>query len=217
MKFTYERRLALSLEGGMKSWVDSFLDQPSSRLFVRVEDDFIQNSFNLTGMKQRLTHFAPAYELIRQNTTFTARGEVDLGTLQAEAEMLYGLIHTRFLLTKGGMQLMFEKFQEGDFQTCPRVNCRGAHCLPYGPSEEFGKSKVKMYCPCCCDVYNVNDPVLSKIDGGFFGPSWVHMFLQKYAMVIPKEASKIYVPKIFGFRLMNNSDILDDYSEEKSD
>ncbi|KAK8877959.1 hypothetical protein M9Y10_004722 [Tritrichomonas musculus] len=197
-------------------WIDQFLDQPKAKLFIRIDDEFLQNSFNITGLKQKLKYFTPAYELIRRNTTTSSRGEVDIETIEKEAEVLYGLIHARYLLTRQGMQLMFEKYQRNEFQICPRVYCKGIVCLPYGISEEPGEHSLKMFCPCCNDVYNVTDHELIHVDGAYFGPSWVHMFLQKYSSIIPRDPPRVYVPKIYGFRICHSSD-QEYYSDSESD
>jgi len=40
-----------------------------------------------------------------------------------EATDLYGLIHTRFILSPKGLAVMREKFLLGKFGVCPRVLC----------------------------------------------------------------------------------------------
>jgi casein kinase II subunit beta len=181
------------------AWLMRFLDQPHCKILIRVDDEFLHNSFNITGAKQQLPHFAQAYELLRRGTIPSSDG--DYSVIEREAEILYFVLHLRFLLTRTGMQLLFEKFQQKLFQQCPRINCRGAQCLPYGVAEEFGRYPVKMYCPGCSDLYSATDADLERLDGSAFGPSWVHMFLQKYPQVIPPGPNKVYVPKIFGFRI----------------
>ena len=190
------------------------MEQPRAKIFVRVDNEFLQNTFNITGIKQKMKYFNPAYELIRRNTIQSARGEITMEQAEKEAETLYGFIHARYLLTKPGMQQMFEKYQEGAFQQCPRVYCKGTQCLPYGISEEYGEHKVKMFCPCCRDIYDVVDPDVAQVDGSCFGPSWIHMFLQKYSNVVPKEPPRVYVPKIYGFKVCHSSDAEQDYSSE---
>lgn len=193
-------------------WLERLLELPRAKLLVRVDEDFLSNTFNITGLKQKIAHFTPAYELVRRSTTLTARGAVDLETLSREAEDVYGLIHARYLITRPGLDLMFKKFEAGEFMKCPRVNCRGAQCLPYGETDELGQRTVKMYCPYCSDIYNPTDPDIADVDGAYFGSSWIHMFLQRYPSVIPSAPMKLYVPRIFGFRMCYSSDIEDESS-----
>lgn len=194
-------------------WIDRVLESDKFKYFVRIDDEFAFNSFNLFGIRKNVAHFTEAYDLIRSSARTGKSGE----EIENDAIIVYGLLQARFLLTKPGWEQMMIKYKNHEFQQCPRVYCKNCTCLPYGISEEYGVAKMKMFCPNCCDIYNVDDPVLAQIDGAFFGPNWVHMFMQKYPEIVPREQQRVYVPRVFGFRIYHESDAEDDGYDDDSD
>ena len=73
--------------------------------------------------------------------------------LEGAAEMLYGLIHARYILTARGLAAMLDKYKNVDFGRCPRVFCEGQPCLAVGTSDVPAQSTVKIFCPRCEDLY----------------------------------------------------------------
>jgi casein kinase II subunit beta len=127
--------------------------------------------------------------------------ESEAWVIEQQTELLYGLLHARYLLTEAGWTRVLAKYRNGDFGRCPRVLCYRTVCLPYGITDELNEHSVKLFCPNCSDVYTVSDPALAKVDGAFFGPSWVTPFLQKYPEIVPSEEPEVYVPRVFGVRV----------------
>ena len=122
--------------------------------------------------------------------------------VESAAEMLYGLIHVRFILTTRGMSKMLEKFKNVDFGRCPRVFCSGQNCLPVGQSDVPRTSTVKIFCPKCEDIYYPRSKYQGNIDGACFGTTFPHLFLMTYGATIkPKKPAQCYVPRIFGFKI----------------
>merc|ERR1719482_1515317 len=96
-----------------------------------------------------------------------------------EAQKLYGEIHSRFIASPRGLQVVREKYLKGKFGTCPRVLCDRQHVLPLGTSEELRVARVKVFCPKCEQVYAPKTKY-GELDGSYFGTSFPQIFLQSY-------------------------------------
>lgn len=101
----------------------------------------------------------------------------DLSVIESSAEMLYGLIHQRFICSRAGIQQMSEKYELGHFGVCPRSNCEQARTLPVGLSDIPGEDTVKLFCPACLDVYVPPNSRFQTVDGAFFGRTFGALFL----------------------------------------
>ncbi|KAF7542854.1 hypothetical protein G7046_g10100 [Stylonectria norvegica] len=101
----------------------------------------------------------------------------DLSVIESSAEMLYGLIHQRFICSRAGIQQMSEKYELGHFGSCPRTNCEQARTLPVGLSDIPGEDTVKLFCPSCLDVYVPPNSRFQTVDGAFFGRTFGALFL----------------------------------------
>lgn len=197
----------------MQEWVDWYLSLPRAKYFVRIDSEYIHNIANYYGFKQKINHFEAAIQLMVNNTIRSSMEDIELDSqawvIEQQAEILYGLLHSQYIMTEKGLDKIKAKYMKGDFPKCPRVLCHGTCCLPYGVSEKLNEYSVKLYCPNCHDIFNNTDSTVSSIDGAFFGPSYVHNFSQKFPVFIRKEKAESYEPKLFGFKLCPN-DIKDD-------
>lgn len=101
----------------------------------------------------------------------------DLSIIESSAEMLYGLIHQRFICSRAGIQQMSEKYELSHFGTCPRTFCEGTRTLPVGLSDVPGEDTVKLFCPSCLDVYIPPNSRFQTVDGAFFGRTFGALFL----------------------------------------
>ncbi len=77
----------------------------------------------------------------------------DTSVIETSAELLYGLIHQRYITSRPGIQQMLEKYDLEHFGRCPRVLCGGAKVIPVGRTDTPGLDTVKLFCPCCLDLY----------------------------------------------------------------
>lgn len=105
------------------------------------------------------------------------RASSDASIIESSAELLYGLIHARFITSRPGIQQMLEKYELGHFGYCPRVFCSNTTVLPVGRTDTPGQETVKLFCPSCLDVYNPPNSRFQAVDGAFFGTTFGCLFL----------------------------------------
>jgi casein kinase II subunit beta len=104
----------------------------------------------------------------------------DLSVIEGSAEMLYGLIHQRFITSRPGIQQMAEKYALQHFGVCPRVLCNGCRVLPVGHSDTPGQDTVKLFCPSCLDIYTPPNSRFQSVDGAFFGTTFGCLFFMTF-------------------------------------
>jgi casein kinase II subunit beta len=109
-----------------------------------------------------------------------ARVASDLSDIESSAELLYGLIHQRYITSRPGIQQMLEKYEMQHFGVCPRVNCNGCKVLPVGRSDTPGQETVKLFCPGCMDIYTPPNSRFHSVDGAFFGTTFGCLFFMTF-------------------------------------
>ena len=188
------------------NWISWFINLHGNDFFCEVDEDYIQDDFNLTGLNSMVPYYELALDMILDV-------EVPLDTLSEEqqeivetaAEVLYGLIHARYILTSRGMQKMYEKYQNADFGRCPRVYCQGQTVLPVSLSDVPRNYSVNVYCPRCQDIYYPRSTKQANVDGAYFGTTFSHLFLLSNSELIPPKVSPSYIPRIYGYRISKES------------
>ncbi|KAJ6808549.1 putative casein kinase II subunit beta-4 isoform X1 [Iris pallida] len=135
-------------EGDDSSWISWFCGLRGNELLCEVDEDYIQDDFNLCGLQGQVPFYDYALDMILDNDSLS--GEIDgeeHNEIESAAEMLYGLIHARYIVTSKGLNAMHEKYKRADFGRCPRVFCGGQQCLPVGTSDIPRNCSMKIYCP----------------------------------------------------------------------
>jgi len=115
--------------------------------------------------------------------------------VESAAEMLYGLIHARYIITNRGLQAMYEKLTSASFGKCPRAFCSGQPALPIGRhryrtcfQKKFlisfllgrmcqGTTRCRFFAPY----------------GAYFGTTFPHLFMLTFPECIPKKSSQYFV------------------------
>ena len=186
-------------------WIMWFCSLKGNEFFCEVDEEFIQDEFNLTGLASMVPFYDHAIDMILD---LESPGEEDLTEeqqhmVESAAETLYGLIHARFITTHRGLKLMEDKYRQFHFGRCPRVFCGGQAVLPVGQSDVVRESSVKVFCPKCEDIYYPRSSRHKSLDGAFWGTTFPHLLLLQMQESSPPlaKSKQQYVPRIFGFRV----------------
>mmetsp|Transcript_22055 Transcript_22055/g.56291 ORF Transcript_22055/g.56291 Transcript_22055/m.56291 type:complete len:291 (-) Transcript_22055:249-1121(-) len=185
------------------SWVQWFCSLKGNEFFAEVDHDFMQDDFNLTGLSAQVPYYEYALDTILDaESSATARfSKEQQESIESAAELLYGLIHARYIITPRGMAAMLEKYKHCHFGRCPRVHCQGQPALPVGQSDLPRMHTTKIFCGRCQDIYYPRSSRQANVDGAYFGTSFCHLFMQSYWELVPTPPAASYVPRIFGFKI----------------
>jgi len=207
-----------------ESWISWYCTLDGNEFFCEISKDFLNDHFALFGLKNQIQngYFDLALKMILGAAPSDAEIEsADFLDIFQHADVLYGLAHARFILTADGLGQMKDKYLDDDFGCCPRVMCESWPLLPIGLVE--GKySEVKGYCGKCQEVYELenddlddqNNPSMepgeenehsqrTMTNGQAFGSSFAPFFYLTFPSLAPKEAARVFEPRIYGFRIYN--------------
>ncbi|KAL7713562.1 Casein kinase II subunit beta [Entamoeba marina] len=184
------------------TWIEWFCSLKGNEFLCEVDEAFIENDFNLYGLSSIVPHFTLALETILQLEYSQELSPEFQYMVDINASILYGLIHARYIVTPNGQLRMLEKYKNGDFGTCARIQCKGQFVLPIGLNDNPNIERVRLYCPCCHDIYAVPRRCDSrKLDGAFFGTTFPHLLLLQSGLEETTEQN-VYTPKVFGFEVI---------------
>lgn len=200
-----------SASGHDEPWIQWFCGLKGHEVFCEVERSYIEDGFNLYGLRACVSNFSDCLDMILDRI---GPDDSDDSHLTQNACTLYGLIHARYIITAHGLDSMYNKYAGKEFGTCPLVQCAGQPVLPVGLKDELGTDTVKIYCPKCKCVYHP-PPVRSRqygsagavggsgVDGAYFGTTFPHLFLMTFSNLVPDPlpTDSAYIPRVFGFRV----------------
>lgn len=218
-------------------WIQQFCEAFGHEYFVPVAQDFIEDDFNLTGLSLQVPYYREALYTILDYQVETAednagggsspstsgalltlngsKGKNDLpnkALLSHSAELLYGLIHARYIISKPGLTAMASKFERSEFGICPRYHCDGMHLIPVGATDIAGQETVRLYCPCCNDIYLPLSSRYLNIDGAFFGTTFPGLLVKMFPEIenqcrirINKVNQDDFGLRLFGFKIHESS------------
>ncbi|KAJ3869676.1 casein kinase II, regulatory subunit [Lentinula novae-zelandiae] len=170
-------------------WISWFLSSKGNEYFCEVDEDFILDRFNLTGLNNEVTNYTQALDLITDQLDDDIQDE-SRGNLDVQARLLYGLIHARWIVTARGLTKMIEKYKRAEFGRCPRVMCQLQPLLPVGLTDIPYEKSVKLYCGRCEDLYSPKSSRHGSIDGAYFGTTFPHLLFLVYPTLIPPKTGQ---------------------------
>lgn len=213
-------------------WIQQFVESFGHDYFVAVAQEFIEDDFNLTGLSLQVPYYREALYTIldyqvetadddeskssktgssARNPASTSSSKKELpnkALLSRSAELLYGLIHARYIVSKPGLTAMASKFERNEFGACPRYYCDGMHLIPVGSTDIPGQETVRLYCPCCNDIYIPSSSRYLNIDGAFFGTTFPGLLVKMFPEIenqcrirIEKFDQDEFGLKLFGFKI----------------
>lgn len=171
LKKTPQKKIHFEADSDANSseWVLEFVK--NNDWLCTVEESYINDNFNLYGLSTNINDYSNAIKIVRGNFVDLT---VEQEKVEKNAEILYGLIHQRYLMTFAGIKAMEKRYESGLYGHCPRVGCCHQNLLPVGLSPHPGVDTVKTFCPSCQDVYDTD----YQLDGACFGPYFPHFFVQ---------------------------------------
>ena len=118
--------------------------------FCEVEEDFIQDDFNLTGLSSQVPYYEYALDTILdvESPASANFSDEQQEAIENAAELLYGLIHARFAITPRGMGAMLESTRRSTSAAArassaaasPRCPSARATCRARTPSSSSARS-----------------------------------------------------------------------------
>jgi len=188
------------------SWIEWFCGIKGNEYLVEIDEEYIRDDFNLTGLHSIVPYYDQALDIVLDNDeeSLDAYPEAHQQELEQSAHLLYGLVHSRFILTNRGIHLMNDKYQENIYGSCPNTFCGGQHMMPIGLSDYPSQDTAKVFCPKCNELYLPRFKALSALDGSYFGTTFAHMFFLQNDHLVVKTANQYYVPRIYGFKVHRN-------------
>jgi hypothetical protein len=107
-----------SASGHDEPWIQWFCGLKGHEMFCEVERSYIEDGFNLYGLRACVSNFSDCLDLILDRI---GPDDSDDSHLTQSACTLYGLIHARYIITAHGLDAMYNKVSTST-GTCMRIS-----------------------------------------------------------------------------------------------
>mmetsp|Transcript_11249 Transcript_11249/g.15133 ORF Transcript_11249/g.15133 Transcript_11249/m.15133 type:complete len:138 (+) Transcript_11249:451-864(+) len=103
-----------SASGHDEPWIQWFCGLKGHEMFCEVERSYIEDGFNLYGLRACVSNFSDCLDLILDRI---GPDDSDDSHLTQSACTLYGLIHARYIITAHGLDAMYNKVSSWIFRS----------------------------------------------------------------------------------------------------
>lgn len=97
--------LAPRLFNDVDPWIEQFMSSRGNEYFCEIDEDYLTDRFNLTGLNADVQYYQYALDLVTD--VFDLECDDDMREqIEKSARHLYGLVHARFITTIRGLAKM---------------------------------------------------------------------------------------------------------------
>ncbi|CAK7207328.1 casein kinase 2 regulatory subunit [Sporothrix eucalyptigena] len=89
-------------------WRDWFISSRGNEYFCEIDEDYLTDRFNLTGLNTEVQYYQYALDLVTDVFDLDCDDEMR-ETIEKSARHLYGLVHARYVVTTRGLAKMNTK------------------------------------------------------------------------------------------------------------
>jgi casein kinase II subunit beta len=86
-------------------WRDWFVATRGHEYFCEIDEEYLTDRFNLTGLQAEVQYYQYALDLITDVFDFDCDDDIR-EQIEKSARHLYGLVHARYIITTRGLQKM---------------------------------------------------------------------------------------------------------------
>ncbi|KAH0576397.1 Casein kinase II subunit beta [Spironucleus salmonicida] len=199
MPFQLSSSASTSYYSDQGTWLEQFLQKSEfNHILVQVPDTYFQESLALLGL-EKIEFYSQAIQLILYDNYDCQPSEQEI--IENAACIVYALAHQRYIRTPQGLQDTLQLFQNGAYGRCPRIRC-GAGMLVYGEHLMPGEGFLKNYCPKCKTLYDLTQYDEFCVDGCFYGPDFIGMFVATYLELADNTSLEEKKKELFGFEIV---------------
>jgi casein kinase II subunit beta len=86
-------------------WIPQFISSRGNEYFCEIDEEYLTDRFNLTGLNTEVTYYQYALDLVTDVFDFDCDDDMR-DQIEKSARHLYGLVHARYIVTTRGLAKM---------------------------------------------------------------------------------------------------------------